>query len=62
MIELREPASDVKKKREALKAKRDRLFGQFLKNPSDIVLAKEIKAIDDEVADSKTRNTVKRRV
>lgn len=62
MIELREPASDVKKKREALKAKRDRLFDQFLKNPSDIVLAKEIKTIDDEVADSTARNTVKRRV
>ena len=62
MIELREPASDVKKKREALKAKRDRLFDQFLKNPSDIVLAKEIKTIDDEMADSKARNTVKRRV
>jgi hypothetical protein len=62
VIELREPASDVKKKREALKAKRDRLFDQFLKNPSDIVLAKEIKTIDDEVADSTARNTVKRRV
>ena len=62
MIELREPASDVKKKREALKAKRDRLFDQFLKNPSDIVLAKEIKTIDDEVADSTARNAVNRRV
>jgi len=62
VIELREPASDVKKKREALKAKRDRLFDQFLKNPSDIVLAKEIKTIDDEVADSTARNAVNRRV
>ena len=62
MIGLREPASDVKRKREALKAKRDRLFDQFLKNPSDIVLAKEIKTIDDEVADSTARSTVKRRV
>jgi hypothetical protein len=62
VIGLREPASDVKRKREALKAKRDRLFDQFLKNPSDIVLAKEIKTIDDEVADSTARSTVKRRV
>ncbi|HWZ97748.1 MAG TPA: hypothetical protein VN025_08315 [Candidatus Dormibacteraeota bacterium] len=60
MIELREPAIDEKKKLEALRAKRERLFNQFLKNPSDIKLAIEIKAIDDQVAASTARSTKKR--
>jgi hypothetical protein len=60
VIELREPAIDEKKKLEALRAKRDRLFNQFLKNPSDIKLAIEIKAIDDQVAASSARSTKKR--
>jgi hypothetical protein len=60
VIELREPAIDEKKKLEALRAKRERLFNQFLKNPSDIKLAIEIKAIDDQVAASTARSTKKR--
>jgi len=62
VIELREPTIDEKEKREVLKAKRDRLYEQFLKNPSDIKLAIKIKEIDDQVADSVARRTMKRRV
>lgn len=62
MIELREPTIDEKKKREALRAERDRIYAQFLKNPSDIKLAIKIKEIDDQVADSVARGTTKRRV
>lgn len=52
MIDLDETAIDARKKREQLKAKRDRLFSEFLKDPSNILLALEIKAIDDQVAES----------
>lgn len=52
MIEQRESAIDEKRKREALRAKRGRLFDEFSKNPSDIKLAIKIKEIDDQVAAS----------
>jgi hypothetical protein len=42
---------DLEKKREELKAKRDRLFALFLRNPAQIRLAIEIKKIDDQVAE-----------
>jgi hypothetical protein len=61
VIELREPALDEKKKREGLRTKRDLLFGQFLKNPSAIKLAIEIKEIDDQVAASVAHSGTKRR-
>lgn len=60
MIELREPEIDEKKKREALRAKRDRLFDKFVKSPADITLATEIKEIDDEIAASMARSSTKR--
>ena len=41
----------LKKKREALKTKRDSLFTKYTKNPSDYRFAAEIKTIDDEIAD-----------
>lgn len=46
-----EVSIDEKKKRDRLKAKRNLLYGQYLKNPKDTRLALEIKKIDDEVAE-----------
>jgi hypothetical protein len=40
-----------KKKRDDLKAKRNSLFAAYTKDPQNIHLAREIKALDDEVAD-----------
>jgi len=40
-----------KRKREDLKHKRDSLFETYAKDPQNIHLASEIKAIDDEIAD-----------
>jgi hypothetical protein len=45
-------ALDEKKKREALKAKRNLLFDEYLKSPWDTRLALEIKLMDDQVAES----------
>ena len=42
---------DARRKREELKAKRNLLFQQFLKNPLDTHLALKIKTIDDQVAE-----------
>jgi hypothetical protein len=60
VINLRETPIDARKKREELKAKRDRLFDQYLKNPSNTSLALEIKTIDDQIAESVARSTAKR--
>lgn len=57
MIEQRESAIDEKRKREALRAKRGRLFDEFSKSPSDIKLAVKIKEIDDQVAVSVAHST-----
>jgi hypothetical protein len=51
MLDLRDTAIDPRKNREELQGKRNRLFEQFVKNPSDTLLALEIKAIDDQVAE-----------
>jgi len=40
-----------KKKRDDLKAKRDALFETYTKDPQNFHLAREIKEIDDEVAE-----------
>jgi hypothetical protein len=40
-----------KKKRDDLKAKRNSLFEAYTKDPQNIHLAREIKAIDDEIAE-----------
>lgn len=42
---------DWKKNREELKDKRERLFAAYLKQPSDTSLAREIKLLDDQVAE-----------
>ena len=62
MIDVRETPNDARKKREELKAKRDRLFDQYLKNPSNTSLALEIKTIDDQIAESVARSTAKRSI
>jgi hypothetical protein len=41
-----------KAKREGLKAKRDKLFAEYLKSPTNTKLAVEIKMIDDDIARS----------
>jgi hypothetical protein len=40
-----------KKKRDDLKAKRNSLFETYTKHPQDFHLAREIKALDDEIAE-----------
>ena len=44
-------AGGWKKKRDALKIKRDALFKNYAEHPLDAHLASEIKAIDDEIAE-----------
>ena len=46
-----ETATDEKKNREALRAKRDLLFARYLKRPMDTHLSLEIKSIDDLLAE-----------
>jgi hypothetical protein len=43
--------STWKKKRDDLKDKRNALFETYIKDPQNIHLAREIKDIDDEIAD-----------
>jgi hypothetical protein len=40
-----------KKKRDDLKSKRNSLFETYSKDPQNFLLAREIKAIDDEIAE-----------
>jgi len=47
-----EPTLVEKARREGLKAKRDTLFAEYLKSPSNTSLAVEIKLIDDDIAKS----------
>jgi hypothetical protein len=44
-------ASTWKKKRDTLKSRRDSLFSTYTKDPNNFHLAREIKALDDEIAD-----------
>jgi hypothetical protein len=44
-------ASSWKKKRDTLKSRRDALFSTYTKDPHNFHLAREIKALDDEIAD-----------
>ena len=55
-------AVDEGTRRQELKAKRNRLFQKFLKNPTDVQLALEIKVMDDQVAESTNRLDVKKKV
>lgn len=51
-MKSQEALLEAREKRKDWKAKRDRLFEQYLKDPSNTRLALEIKAIDDLVAES----------
>ena len=46
-----------KKKREDLSNKRNVLFKKYTRNPQDFSLAREIKAIDDEIAEYTAKMT-----
>ena len=54
-------ASVWKKKRDDLKLRRDSLFAAYTKDPQNIHLAREIKSIDDEIADCTQRVEQERR-
>jgi hypothetical protein len=54
-------ASAWKKKRDALKSKRDLLFETYENDPQNFHLAREIKEIDDEIADCTQRVEQERR-
>jgi hypothetical protein len=47
-----EPTLVEKARREGLKAKREMLFAEYLKSPSNTRLALEIKSIDEDIAQS----------
>lgn len=46
-----------KKKRDDLSNKRNLLFKKYTRNPEDFSLAREIKAIDDEIAEYTAKMT-----
>jgi hypothetical protein len=50
-----EPTIVEKARREGLKSKRDMLFAEYLKSPSNTRLAVEIKLLDDDIAESAAR-------
>jgi hypothetical protein len=50
-IRVSEIVIDEKRQREELKARRDALFEQYLKNPLKTRLALEIKTLDDQIAE-----------
>jgi|HubBroStandDraft_6_1064221.scaffolds.fasta_scaffold843302_2 hypothetical protein len=50
-----------KARREGLKVKRDSLFAEYLKSPSNTRLAVEIKLIDDDIAKSVEQTERQRR-
>jgi hypothetical protein len=52
---MQETPINAMTKREELKATRNLLFKQFLKNPMDTHLALKIKSIDDQVAECMER-------
>ena len=56
-----ETTIEEKKKREALKAKRDLLFERYVKRPMDIHLALEIKVLDDQLAEDAKPNAARYR-
>jgi len=56
-----EPTLVEKARREGLKVKRDSLFAEYLKSPSNTRLAVEIKLIDDDIAKSVEQTERQRR-
>lgn len=59
-MESQEALTETRKKQKEWKAQRDRLFDQYLKDPSNTSLALEIKAIDDLVAKSNESEAAQR--
>jgi hypothetical protein len=51
---------DWKSKREELRAKRKPLFRQYVKKPTDIRMALELKHIDDQIAECTERMEMKK--
>jgi len=49
---MQEPKINGQTIRDQLKAKRNQLFEEFLRNPSNTSLAIEIRLIDDRIAES----------
>jgi hypothetical protein len=56
-----ETTIEEKKKRDDLKAERNQLFERYLKHPMDTRLAREIKLMDDQLAEAVTPSTTKNR-
>ena len=52
---------EEKRKRENLKAKRDLLFERYVERPMDTHLAREIKVLDDELAENTKPSTARYR-
>lgn len=59
-MDSEEALTATRKKQKEWKAQRDRLFDQYLKDPSNTSLALEIKAIDDLVAKSNESDVAQR--
>ena len=56
-----ETTIEEKKKRDDLKAERNQLFERYLKHPMDTRLAREIKLMDDQLAEAVAPTTTKNR-
>jgi hypothetical protein len=56
-----ESTAEDKRKRDDLKAERNQLFEQYLKHPMDTRLAREIKLMDDQLAEAAAPSTAKNR-
>jgi hypothetical protein len=56
-----ETTIEEKKKRDDLKTERNQLFERYLKHPMDTRLAREIKLMDDQLAEAVTPSTTKNR-
>jgi general stress protein 26 len=59
-MESQGTVTQAQEEQRAWKAKRDRLFEKYLKDPCNTMLAIEIKAIDDLVAKSKEGEAAQR--
>ena len=56
-----ETTAEEKQKRDDLKAERNQLFERYLKHPMDTRLAREIKLMDDQLAEAAAPTTAKNR-
>jgi hypothetical protein len=56
-----ETTAEEKRKRNDLKAERNQLFERYLKHPMDTRLAREIKLMDDQLAEAAAPSTARNR-